>query len=265
MHMKVGMESPFFNGRYFLNCCVRYLPWCSVISLLMLVLYIIKHKFSIPQFIVPYFVLALLVWMLVVPGSSFWYSDIQKNNPIPLPDSQSLSAGYFRPEGEYLVYRAEALDSSGDIWRRKIFPDRKESNIAYMFSDPLIEQSINPPFWGVFMHEKCLMLKTVCRNALSQGYFSYILFASMGFALFSVIFLCRLSSWRLVNGLVVLIMFSLIILCNIQFYDSEVIARIPFIGNWWIPLAFNGTICVLFATIGIINWVRHPDNEGRRR
>lgn len=261
MHMKVGEEFAFFNGAFFINCAIRYLPWCAVISLMMLVLYIIKHKFSIPQFIVPYYILALLVWMLVIPASSFLYSSMQSDYPIPVPDSENLSAGYFRADEEYLTYVTESFDDEGETWRRKVFPGRTNAGITGLYADSIIEESISIPFWGDYVYEKCMLLKRVCSSALEKGYFSYILFATMGFALSSVIFLCRFSTWRLVNAASVMFIFTLIIIVNVHFYDTAIIAKMPFFGTWWLPLVFNIVLCVLFMTIGIINWVRHPDRN----
>ena len=267
IHMKVGVKTDFFNGTYFLNGCIRYLPWCAIISLLMLALYIIKHKFSIPQFIVPYYILALLVWMLVIPGCSFLYDSVQQSYPVPLPDTENLSTGYFREDGEYLTYVTGTSDASGEMWRRKVFsePAAVDGIKGDTFADSLIEKVIKAPDWGTFVHEKCLLLKKVCSSSLSLGYFSYILFATMGFALSSVIFLCKLSSWRLVNGLSVILVFALIISSNICFYDPALVGKIPFLGKWWLPLTFNVSLCVIFATVGIINWVHHPErNRGVR-
>lgn len=265
MHMKVGVKLAFFNGVYFLDCAVRYMPWCAVISLLMLILYIIKHKFSVPQFIIPYFILALLIWMLVIPACSFLYNTVQKSFPISPPDTENLSAGYFRADGEYLTYVTGTADSDGEVWRRKVYPGRTDDSISGVYADSIIEESISVPYWGSYVYEKLMLLKRVCRAALERGYFSYILFATMGFALCFVIFLYRFSTWRLVNALSVMLIFTLIVIMNVHFYDDTIIEKIPFLGTWWLPLVFNVVLCVLFMTVGIINWVRHPDRnrEGR--
>ena len=265
MHMKVGIQSGFFNGVYFLNSLVRYLPWCAIISLMMLIMYIIKHKFTVPQFIIPYFVMALLLWMLVIPGCSLLYDKVQKNLPILPSDSQELSSGYFRKDGEYLTFVTGKEEDDGDIWRRKVFTDRSVEEPSNLFADSLIENIATMPVWWSFAHEKCLLLKEVCRSALADGYFSYILFATMGFALSSVIFLCRFSTWRLINGLGVIIMSAAIIIANVCFYDPPIIEKVAFLGKWWLPLVFNITVCVLFMTIGIINWVHHPDQNREAR
>ena len=271
-HMKVGVETDFFNFTYFYHNIVRYLPWCAIISLMMLILYIIKHQFSVPQFVVPYFILALLIWMLVIPACSIWYDNIQKEYPIPQPDAQNLSTGYFRKDGEYLTYVTGKEGENGEEWRRKVLSEQTETNTAtddtektVRFADSLIENAVTSPFLWDYAHEKCLLLKQFCHSALEKGYFSYILFATLGFALSSVIFLHRFSSWRLVNALSVIIISALIIMANIHFYDPVITNKIPFLGKWWLPLTVNSTLCVLFMTIGIINWVRHPDRnrEGR--
>ena len=342
MHMKVGIKSSFFNWTYLLHCAVRYMPWCAVFALMMLILYIIKHKFSVPQFAIPYFVLALLLWMLVIPGCSAWYEKIQSDIPISPADSQNLSAGYFRVEGEDLTFVTETQENEREVWRRKVFSERTDvestaeatgaesvsskpgepnasnasgvtsesgaenvsgvgnvpgatnkivpaisaedlqeafadnklakafaesaSEVAVpTFADSLIEKATAMPMWWNFAHEKCLLLKAACSSALDKGYFAYILFATMGFALSSVIFLCRFSSWRLINGLVVLVVSAVIVLMNIQFYDESIVQKLPFLGKSWLPLVFNASICVIFMTIGIINWVRHPDSNREER
>ncbi len=316
MHMKVGIKSSFFNWSYLLHCAVLYMPWCAVFALMMLILYIIKHKFSIPQFAIPYFVIALLLWMLVIPGCSAWYAKIQNDIPILPADSQNLSAGYFRVEGEDLTFVTETKENDREVWRRKVFSERtgiestaeatgaetvasaesvstgktgmgisaenlqealadsklsealaaSASDVeAPTFSDSLIERAASIPMWWNFAHEKCLLLKAACSSALKKGYFAYILFATMGFALSSVIFLCRFSSWRLINGLIVLVVSAVIILVNIQFYDETMIQWLPFLGKSWLPLVFNTSLCVIFMTIGIINWVRHPDSNREER
>ena len=261
MHLKAGVKAAFFNGRYFIDCAVKYLPWCAVISLMMLVLYIIKHKFSIPQFIIPYFILGLLVWMLVIPGCSSLYYSLQKNYPITPPDTGTVSEGYFRVDGESLTFQTGTAESNGDLWSRKVFQGRTDENISGDYADSIIEGGISLPFWGDFVYEKCMLLKNVCRAALDRGYFSYILFATMGFALCSVIFICRFSTWRLVNALSVMLCFVIIVLANVHFYDRTILEKLPFLDKWWIPLVFNVVICVSFMTVGIINWVRHPDRN----
>ncbi|MCR4940158.1 MAG: hypothetical protein K5930_08655 [Treponemataceae bacterium] len=263
MHMKVGDKIAFFNISFFINCCIRYLPWCAVISLIVLILYIIKHKFSIPQFIIPYFILSLSIWLLGVPGVSYLYENIQKSDPIPIPDDENLSVGYFRPDGEYLTYVTGTSDAAGEIWRRKVFLGRKDNSDDGKYADVLIESVVRAPDWATLVHEKCLILKQTCSRSLEKGYLSYLLFATMGFAVSFIIFLCRFSSWRLVNVLTVLISFFIILFANICFYDQSIVEKIPFLEKWWIPLAFNVTLCVLFGTVGIINWVRHPERNRR--
>ncbi len=296
MHLEAGVKSDFFNLSFFIDSLIKYLPWCAVLSLMMLVLYIIKHKFSVLQFVIPYFILALLVWMLVIPGCAKLSSirqgasdisgvaeiadaeavegaDAQAGGEVvevveevaPVlepdvvepdasePDAGTISKGYFRKEGEYLTF--------GDMWRRKVFPGRVDEETSGKYSDIIIESSISVPFWGDYVYEKCLLLNSVCRSALAKGYFSFILFATMGFALSAVIFLCRFSSWRLVNALIVMFVFALIVFANIVFYDGAFVEKIPFLGNWYVPLIFNGVLCVLFMTVGIFNWVRHPDRN----
>lgn len=274
-HLEAGVKSDFFNFSYFIDSLIRYLPWCVVLSLMMLVLYIIKHKFSVLQFVIPYFILALLVWMLVIPGCAKLFTIRQEASAavaevadvaaveevLPVletdtetePETETISKGYFRKEGEFLTF--------GDMWRRKVFPGRVDEKTSGNYSDIIIESSISVPFWGDYVYEKCLMLNSVCRSALAKGYFSYILFATMGFALSSVIFLCRFSSWRLVNALIVMFVFTLIVCANVMVYDSAITEKIPFLGNWYVPLLFNGVVCVLFMTVGIFNWVRHPDRN----
>ncbi|MBO4508173.1 MAG: hypothetical protein J5747_05995 [Spirochaetaceae bacterium] len=203
MHLEAGVKSDFFNLSYFIDSLIRYLPWCVVLSLMALVLYIIKHKFSVLQFVIPYFILALLVWMLVIPGCAKLFTIRQEASSVPVvevadvevdeeiipdlePEDEVIFKGYFRKEGEYLTF--------GDTWRRKVFPGRVDEETSGKYSDIIIESSISVPFWGDYVYEKCLLLNSVCRSALAKGYFSYILFATMGFALSSVIFLCRFSS-----------------------------------------------------------------------
>ena len=281
MHLEAGVKSDFFNLSFFIDSLIKYLPWCAVLSLMMLVLYIIKHKFSVLQFVIPYFILALLVWMLVIPGCAKLFSIRQGASEVSVsevaeiadaeavegvdaqaggevvdviePDAETVSKGYFRKEGEYLTF--------GDTWRRKVFPGRVDEETSGKYSDIIIESSISVPFWGDYVYEKCLLLNSVCRSALAKGYFSYILFATMGFALSSVIFLCRFSSWRLVNALIVMFVFAFIVFANIMFYDSSITEKIPFLGNWYVPLVFNGVLCVSFMAVGIFNWVRHPDRN----
>ena len=270
MHLEAGVKSDFFNLSFFIDSLIKYLPWCAVLSLMMLVLYIIKHKFSVLQFVIPYFILALLVWMLVIPGCAKLFTIRQEASSVPVvevadvevveevvpdlePEDEVISKGYFRKEGEYLTF--------GDTWRRKVFPGRVDEETSGKYSDIIIESSISVPFWGDYVYEKCLLLNSVCRSALAKGYFSYILFATMGFALSSVIFLCRFSSWRLVNALIVMFVFAFIVFANIMFYDSSITEKIPFLGNWYVPLVFNGVLCVSFMAVGIFNWVRHPDRN----
>jgi len=275
-HMKAGINSSFFNWTFFLNSAVRYLPWCAILSLMMLILYIIKHKFTILQFIIPYYIIALLLWMLAIPGCAFLYDNVQKAFPISQPDSQDFSAGYFRKDGEFLTFVTGKEEDDGEIWRRKVFSEQTSSvsqesdditettetaENSVIFADSLIEKAVSIPAWWNFAHEKCLLLKKVCRSALEKGYLAYILFATMGFALSSVVFMCRFSSWRLVNALSVIILSVLIVIANIHFYDIPIIEKIPILGEWWLPLVFNATICVLFMTVGIINWIRHPDRN----
>ena len=256
MHLEAGVKSDFFNFSFFIDSLIKYLPWCAVLSLMMLVLYIIKHKFSVLQFVIPYFILALLVWMLVIPGCAKLFSIRQGASEVSVsevaeiadaeavegvdaqaggevvdviepdviePDAETVSKGYFRKEGEYLTF--------GDMWRRKVFPGRVDEETSGKYSDIIIESSISVPFWGDYVYEKCLLLNSVCRSALAKGYFSYILFATMGFALSAVIFLCRFSSWRLVNALIVMFVFALIVFANIVFYDGAFVEKIPFLGN----------------------------------
>ncbi|MCR4713789.1 MAG: hypothetical protein K5751_05345 [Treponemataceae bacterium] len=272
-HMKAGINSNFFNWTFFLNSAVRYLPWCAILSLMMLILYIIKHKFSVPQFIIPYYIIALLLWMLGIPGSAFLYDNVQKAFPIVQPDSQDFSAGYFRKDGDFLTFVTGKEEDDGEIWRRKVFSEQTSSvsqesydipeiaENSVIFADSLIEKAVSIPAWWNFAHEKCLLLKNVCRSALAKGYLSYLLFATMGFALSSVVFMCRFSSWRLVNVLCVIILSTLIVITNIHFYDISIIEKLPILGKWWLPLVFNGTICALFMTVGIINWIHHPDRN----
>ena len=172
MHLEAGVKSDFFNLSFFIDSLIKYLPWCAVLSLMMLVLYIIKHKFSVLQFVIPYFILALLVWMLVIPGCAKLFSirqgasevsvsevaeiadaeavegvdaqvggevvDVIELDVIELdviePDAETVSKGYFRKEGEYLTF--------GDMWRRKVFQGRVDEETSGKYSDIIIESSV---------------------------------------------------------------------------------------------------------------------------
>ena len=376
MNMKAGIKTQFFNIIVFLNCAIRYLPWCAVISLMMLVLSIIKHKYTVPQFIIPYFILALFVWLLLIPGIysiSSWQSLIPKtpelslseddnvpesqepiavhmivdavnahpesfvqeenavqkiinavkqhpesmdNNsaiqkiinavkqhpesyeqvvsPIqkiisevkthpdsiehteqleaqalsqeivngPASESDKPSTGYFRKDGEYLTYQTGTAEDDGDLWERKVFTEKTGEEVSSEYMDSLIESGISVPSWGVFVYQKCMLLKNVCRSVLNKGYVWYLLFATMGLALSSVVFLCRFSSWRLVNALSVMLVFAIIVIGNAYYYEMFLHGKFPTLEHWWLPpLVINVLICVIFMMVGIFNWVRHPDRN----
>ncbi len=200
-----GASIRFFSFEHFRDGIFLCLPASSIYALVYMIVHRIRHRYTLAQFLVPYLVLAVLEWFLILPLTLILFQRV-------LPDF-------------YLV----------------------------SFKDPVIGKYIvMPGFLSWFLmrigwlHE----LAVTC----TFGFVPYIKVISLGLALTSIFGVIRLSTWRMINILNVLILFFGILIANSFLMDQAFLAGTgmpDFLVNW-LCVIVNCVIAVLFVTLGIV-------------
>lgn len=220
--------------------------------------------------IISIFILTIVSWVVVLPGFYKVTNSIPLN---PLKFESKTSEGVFRIDGDKLYYFTKVnSDNSVDGVEIKL-NQNDENNFAMIdnknvkmaesgeYSDVLVKQVLLFPEFLKKIVKNVFGLCNVSKMAFSNSIISWFLFCLFGLALYSVIFISRVSNWRLINAFFVLIgtlaIFKInCILCGIgvskSIFEYVNLINQKIISSWNGFAQFYSPICVLCNVLIIV-------------
>ncbi|MBE6344938.1 MAG: hypothetical protein E7063_04555 [Spirochaetaceae bacterium] len=233
------------------------------VSVVFLINYTIRHPSKLLYHILSIVVTSLLSWLVIIPsclyGAGHFYSkDSSEIHNLP-------SARYFR------------LDSGGVYFYSSIYPDTVSSDGIYIdlnndfsskdgivkisnapinleaatpFSDLLIKDTMDIPMGLEKILSFYRLIGKFAFETIEQGFFKWLVFASIGLAFSSLLGLRRLFRWRLLNSISVLVGFFVILTVNALYFSGW---NGNIFGNFNISFwLMNCIIALLLSCIGIL-------------
>ena len=233
-----------FSAALFLRGLYCVFPAAFSLVPVFIVFYVIRRTevagLSVPVFMVLHFCL----WLFCVPLVKNTYENTHLKQTDAPQTFSPLSPGYFRASenNKYIFYytriNAENIASGLCINRTDpednvyTFSDIKLSGAQEGFTDKLIKDTVEMPSTLTV----CLSFLQAFTNAAyemcSSGIIRWLLFSSITVAILSVYFLHNFSFWRLVNVLVIFVVYVFIFLCNyfISNAPDTILKSIPLIS-----------------------------------
>lgn len=228
-----------------------------------MVTYTIRHPGSRFSSAAACFVWGAVAWLGIIPFCV--YESDRQWTPLEIWQSEIPSRKYFRPDRDGVFFYSAVYPETetGD----GIFIDLEgftgsESRVlrienvaldvtaARPFSDLLILKSLrNPPFLKKsFSAFDLLRLQAV--KYVSAGFLSWLQFASVGLALFSLVGLRRVFKWRLLNTAAVTVGLFAVCAVNAAYHSGRYFYLSEASG---LPLwLLNGVLFAICAVIGIV-------------
>ncbi len=200
-----GASISFFSFEHFRDGIFLCLPSASIYALVYMIVHRIRHRYTLAQSLIPYAVLALLEWFLILPLTLILFNRVVSEF--------------------YLVSFKDAV-----IGRYIVMPGFLRWFLMRMG----------------WLHQ----LVAVC----TAGFVPYIKVISLGLALSSIFGITRISSWRMVNILNILIVFFGILIGNSFLMDQAFLAGtgMPAFLVQWLCVIVNCVTAALFITVGIV-------------
>ena len=234
---------------------VKILPFTSMVSLMLVNMYLIRHNFKFLLRFIPSLFLFLLVWGVIVPFSAVWYEDLHSSIGQQTSSVVKLSAGYFRQNGNTMSYIIPDSEGyrTGTVWTHNVsdslaeneaddnqFSSAENLEMKRTYLDSLIRDSLDEPVGLFSLASRVANLRTVIYSSLNDSIWKYIMFATMGLAIFSLISFTGYAEWRFSSLSITLFFFSFIVAANVIFYDEMIMQKIPFFNQFgiWLPFTF---------------------------
>lgn len=258
----IGVKLSLFSSEFFLKGIYLAFPLSAIMTLLMLVMYQIRHPTYSTTALISYIALNLLTWLVLIPLMLLLSMRTDIRPPSAAP---SVSPGYFRTEDDLVYYWSKfSYDGKGeglyiDVYGLKgrpgvVYPlqdaDKPEQKTPANFADSLVLSAIHMPRCVSIPLTAYLYLVYHARDALSRSYVNWLMFASLGIALASVYAVGWLSSWRLLNAFIVIIVGIGIALLNYALYASSLVK--PLTAIWLRALGSFGTHFPLVVCANIV-------------
>lgn len=229
-----GQKVSVFNLHFFVRGIMTVLPAAIFLSPVFISFYLIRHKeiAGIPIFVCIAGIFCL--WLFAVPGLK------KPGAAQPFMDGSQqaqLSSGYFRSsaDGRYIFYYSEITpqnSASGVCIDTRRIKDKvfTFSGIQFpresAFSDPLIQSSLEMPYSLKSAFSLFSAFIKTARSKSQESMAEWLCFSSVIAAFLSVIWLRNISMWRLVNVLLIAVVFAAVLLVNSFLLPTEVFARI---------------------------------------
>ncbi len=274
-----------FSRALFFEGLVKALPVCIAISSILLALYLIRHPSEVVVPLITYLILGLASWFILLPLTNTLAVKVERLTGKE-KEERIISENYFRKNGDQIVY-ISTYNAEGNVDGTVIelspvergvysFTDVPLAERTSEFSDSLIEDTVSVPLACSLLIKGISVMFSTGRDYLNKGYFSWILFASFGLAILSVIALKRMSSWRLINVFTILTLAAIIFTFNAAYYSvpqlqkytfavDRLFLKYPVIPN---PCAvlFNLVITLILTVFGIINAiVKAPEKPKKQK
>lgn len=218
-----------------------------------------------------------MTWIVLIPLSLGFLSDLEAENENQNFQSQTTSTGIFRENESGVFYNSRILengnadgifiDTSGLSENEekiiRFYDSPVNNNEAYPYSDILVKNALKPPKYVTYPLEVYTSLLIAAENSHRSGFFAWLFFASFGLALAATYGLQFLSSWRLCSALFVAIGQILIVFINYFYYmgffpsglkqlESLISENFPFSIENSLILAVNILISLILVAFGIV-------------
>ncbi len=235
-----GSDVTFFSTDFFLRAFFDIVPFICILSLMILALYIIRHPAKRLPLYLTYAFLCLLAWGAFLPldiMAAFAYEADPYEAPVP----EDLSAGYFREFGGNVYFYSRVYHSSEkdkNLYGEGFLIDkaglRGKAGELYPFTTAVTIKPRNGYTDTIFANatEKppvvskpvnaYKVLQKAARASWSAGIIPWIAFASMGLALFSIIFIRNVNSWRFLNASIVMAASLIVFTVNALIYAHKI-------------------------------------------
>ena len=249
-----GNPITFFSVDFFLRAFFDIVPFVCILALMLLVMYVIRHPSKRFPLYATYAGLCLIAWGAFLPldiMAAFAY----EADPFESPTPADLTTGYFREFSGNVyfysrIFRQTPLEK--DMYGEGLMLDltglRGKSGEVYTFrtsatvkprngyTDTIFDDALRMP---PVVEKPVLAYKTLqkaARSSWSAGVIPWICFASMGLALFSVVFIRNVNSWRFLNASVVMAASFLVFTVNAMIYSHVILSDVSL---WAADLFFN--------------------------
>lgn len=216
-----GFET--YHPMIFMQGCLISFPVVFPLSALFMCFYLIRHKTKYWSPVIAYSIVFVLVWVFFLPVVVNAYASSMIN--IPGHSSRPISAGFFRSSDDYVFYYSNV--SIGNVADGVcITNDPEEKNVFTFeniklhastngFSDSLVEDAVVVPIGIEILYTgAALFLELIVANT-NSGVINWLVFSSLALAIVSIMYIRKLSMWRLVNAVMILFLTSFIISLNI--------------------------------------------------
>ena len=277
-----GQAVHAFSAKLLVEGVLVILPMILGFSIMLMAFYLTRHPSRKILSVIVYVVLSLATWYAILPPVLHAAESHFSNSYVKVSDS-ILSPGFFRESYPYVFYysgvnstnTAQGLvfEMTSDLQQVYTFSDVQLAQASGGFADPLIGETIAMPS---VMHRMLSWYKGLIRGAFranDAGYLSWVFYASMGIALCSVLGLCRVSKWRLLNMNAILYASAGITVYNYLLVATDVLASpSQLVAGWFKNLTFiqnplqvllNLFVALVFLIVGIITTVRTKKEEQR--
>lgn len=280
-NLVIGTRLPLLSLPLFIKGIFLTFPLASVVSLLLIVLYHIRHNKASFLVLVAYILLGSLTWLFLTPQAL----KLSFGEDMRLGITNNVvSLGYYR-EDDGLVYYWASLspDGRGEGFVIDLYGQHGKAGTIYplhdaevqtkrpqsIFADTIVSSAIKAPRIVASPLAVYLLLLYQGRDAASRGYSLWLSFATIGLALLSVYGLGWLSTWKLLNAFLVMIASV-----GIAFLNYGLYTNLQFLSNAWLshtgsfgshlPLStcVNIFISLVFSLAGILKHVADTKARG---
>lgn len=221
-----GQGFAAFNLAFFTQGLFLCLPFIFVVCPAFIAFYCIRNKRIgfIP--VVVFSVIYIAIWIFVQPF--IIRSGIQKASKSSyIIHREPLSKGYFRNVTDrYVFYYSSVdeehvasgicIDKNASTENVYTFKDIELPNSAAIFTDSLIQTSIEIPQVTQICIRYIANYLGIVTLEVSTGFISWLIFSSMALLLCSLMFLKNFSRWRFVNVILILTLSLIVIYINVD-------------------------------------------------
>ena len=227
------------------------------------ILYFIRHPDDSKIALILFFIFYPLTWFFGVPLSIQFDARLNRTGHTFI--QTELSPGYFRTSGNTVLYFSSVNEGKAEgVMIKKgtarYINDFPVSKTKDEFSDSIIEHDIKMEgsMAGFLSFYKSF---TACaREEALKGLLSWICFASIAAVFISISSYRRVSKWRLLNVMNIIILYAAEIIAHTLFYTAGFLKpardflseKISFIPGNSLALCANVLLCMFIFASGII-------------
>ena len=267
-HMVAGAQVQIFNLKYFLDGVFIFSPAILILSGVLTCAYLIRHPPTSAFPTIVYMIIYAVFWVILMPLNFRLADRFNLTQEEAAASPVQLSDGFFRESGQGHIYYYTSVSDKNVVDGVCIAPS--DSQMVYTFSDiqlpgatdfsdPLIKQTVQMPEVLQVLSKWFNSFMVIARTSCTRGTFEWLCFASIGFALLSVVGLRQISKWRIIDLVLVVGVTAGILALNILGYTNsfmdpikaKVDGMLPTIKNPLLVL-LNILICIICLCIGII-------------